>query len=91
MQASDEAASSLFDTFDADGSGSIELRELERQLDGGRAQEARAARDRAARAAPAPSEGHWGALRKSVHQGSSDGEMLNQIYLRRTLTMQIVL
>jgi len=26
-----------------------------------------------------------------VHQGSSDGEMLNQIYLRRTLTMQIVL
>ena len=88
MQASDEAASSLFDTFDADGSGTIELRELERQLDGGRAQQARAAR---ARAAPAPSEGHWGALRQSEHRGSSDGEMLNQIYLRRTLTMQIVL
>ena len=66
----------------------IELRELERQLDGGRAQQARAAR---ARAAPAPSEGQWGALRQSVHRGSSDGEMLNQIYLRRTLTMQIVL
>ena len=89
LQATDEAAGSLFDTFDADGSGTIELREFEKLL-----------RDKANKgakpkpSAALPSEGgasHWGALRQRVRRSSSDGEMLNQIYLRRTLTMEVVL